>query len=327
MSAQLRWVLIIGLPLWIVVGILVGAMQHSAVDGGFSTVLGLCVMALFLSVFNQPGEAKLSPQRAAAIAAGHADRKTIFENTLLKPVMWLLLSLAYSLNVPRGKGWIRQKLTAGGNPDYYTPDEYLALSLLTGLGLGVVMELFGLLTSGRFSGILLFVGLFLGMAGTLYQLHERASKRLWAIAKRVPYALDLISLAMGAGATFTEAARTIVREQPEDPFNVELKTMLAEMELGTTRRQALKNLSDRIPLEMLQNIVASVVQAEELGTPLGQVLHDQAMLLRQQRSVRAENKAAVASVRILVPCLLLVMAVILAIFGPAIVRVVNEGLF
>ena len=70
-----------------------------------------------------------------------------------------------------------------------------------------------------------------------------------------------------------------------------------------------------------------MTQAEELGTPLGDVLHDQATLLRLQRSVRAENAAASASVRILIPCLLLVIAVILAVFGPAIIRAVRGGLF
>ncbi|MBS3821321.1 MAG: type II secretion system F family protein, partial [Phycisphaerae bacterium] len=110
-------------------------------------------------------------------------------------------------------------------------------------------------------------------------------------------------------------------------LNVELRAVLAEMELGTTRRQALQNLANRVPIEPMRNLVSSVIQAEELGTPLSDVLHDQATLLRMQRSVRAENKAAVAGVRILVPCLLLVIAVLLTVFGPAIVRISTGGLF
>jgi tight adherence protein C len=97
--------------------------------------------------------------------------------------------------------------------------------------------------------------------------------------------------------------------------------------LGTTRRRALENLARRVPMDAMRSIVASVIQAEELGTPLGTVLHDQATLLRLQRSVRAENRAAIASVRILIPCLLLVVAVMLAVFGPAIIRAVRKGLF
>jgi len=99
------------------------------------------------------------------------------------------------------------------------------------------------------------------------------------------------------------------------------------MDLGTTRRAALQNLAERVPIEMLRSIVASVIQAEELGTPLSDVLHSEATLLRLQRSVRAENAAAVASVRILLPSLLILMSVVLAVFAPAIVRAVKRGLF
>jgi tight adherence protein C len=99
------------------------------------------------------------------------------------------------------------------------------------------------------------------------------------------------------------------------------------MELGTTRRQALQNMASRVHLESVRNLVSSVIQAEELGTPLSSVLHDQATLLRMQRTVRAENKAAVASVRILIPCLLLVIAVLLTVFGPAMVQLSGGGLF
>ncbi|RKY25718.1 MAG: hypothetical protein DRP83_05850, partial [Planctomycetota bacterium] len=151
--------------------------------------------------------------------------------------------------------------------------------------------------------------------------------RLETITRQLPYALDLISLAMGAGATFTEAVETIVSEEDNGAINVELRALLAEIELGTTRKTALENLARRVPLESMRNLVASVAQAEQLGTALGDVLHDQASLMRMQRSVRAENKAAIAGVRILVPCLLLVMAVILTIFAPAIIRIIQDGLF
>jgi tight adherence protein C len=178
---------------------------------------------------------------------------------------------------------------------------------------------------GGFSFVSMMLGFMAGMGLTIFQLRETAGKRLRLISKRVPYALDLISLAMGAGATFTEAIATVVREEGEDPFNEELKVVLAEIELGTTRRQALQNLSERIPIDMLRSIVASVIQAEDLGTPLADVLHSQASLLRLQRSVRAENLAAVASVRIMVPGALILFSVILAVFGPAVVRFIESG--
>ena len=285
------------------------------------------VFLLACAVFSQPGEIRMSAQREAAIATGHTDRKTVFEQPLLRPLLWMLLILAHRLAIPRAKARLARTLVAAGSPKYYTAEEYLALAMLAGVTAGALLEMSYFLIFGQFGAVGLVLGLILGGFLTLYQLYDKAAKRIRLISKRVPYALDLIALAMGAGATFTEAVKTVTRQRDDDPFNVELRALLAEMELGTTRRQALVNLSDRIPLDSLRSIAASVIQAEELGTPLGQVLHDQASLLRLQRSMRAEDLAAKASVRILVPCLLLVMAVILAIFGPAIVRTIRGGLF
>jgi len=284
------------------------------------------VTLLVATIFSRGGRVELSPQRAAAIAAGHSDRRTVFESSYLGSLMWLLASVAHRLAMPRTKAWVRRALVTGGNPNYYTPEEYLALALLTGLVLAACAEAFFLLAYGEFTFFFFAVALVLGAGLALYQLHDRASKRIRLISKRVPYALDLIALAMGAGATFTEAVQTVVKDNIDDPFNDELRTMLAEMDLGTTRRAALQNLADRVPLDTLRSIVASVAQAEQLGTPLAKVLHSQATLLRLQRSAHAENAAAVASVRILVPALFILMGVVLAVFAPAIVKAVRGGL-
>jgi len=304
-----------------------GGWEDAALRVGLSVGLLATVSLLILGVFGQRGEVHLSPQREAALATGHTDRKTVFENKALRPILWLLLTMSHRLALPRAKQWLDRTLVAAGSPNYYTAEEYLALSTLTGVVLAVVLEALHLLAYGTFSFAVVVFGLGLGITLSIYQMHNTATNRLSTISKRLPYALDLIALAMGAGATFVEAVRTITTEESDDPFNTELKALLAEMELGTTRRKALKNLADRVPLENLQSIVASVTQAEELGTPLAEVLHQQATLLRMQRSVRAETKAAVASVRILVPCLLLLMAVVLAVFGPSIIQATKGGLF
>lgn len=285
------------------------------------------VVMLIIAIFSQRTVVRLSPDREAAIATGHTDRKTIFETPAIRHLMWFLLNASHRLPLPGLKDWVRRRLVAAGNPDYYTPEECLALAMASGLILGLLAGATIFALADSFSFISVGVGMFIGIGLKIFQVYDRSEKRVRIISKRVPYSLDLISLAMGAGATFTEAVKTVVREESVDPFNVELKTMLAEMDLGTTRRKALKNLSDRVPLESLRSIVASVIQAEELGTPLGEVLHQQASLLRLHRSVRAENAAAVASVRILVPSLLILIAVVIAIFGPAILRIVERGLF
>ncbi|MHC4985356.1 MAG: type II secretion system F family protein [Planctomycetota bacterium] len=298
-------------------------MQIGLSIGAFASVFMFVV-----AIFSQPGDIKMSPQRQAALALGHTDRRTVFERTMMRPIMWILLVMSHRLSVPYLKRWLRSTLTAAGSPEYYTAEEYLALSMLGGLALGSVLVMFVMIVfSGQVSLFALLIGFLFGFGLTIYNIYDKAGKRIRQIAKRIPYAMDLISLAMGAGATFTEAVQTVVQEKGDEPFNVELKALLAEMDLGTTRRRALENMAERIPLDQFRSIISSVVQAEELGTPLADVLHQQANLLRLQRSVRAENAAAVASVRILVPSLLILMAVVLAVFAPMILRAISGGLY
>ena len=299
-------------------------------DGLLRLGVGLAVMAFVVvfvvGVFGQRGRAEMTPEREVALATGQADRRTAFETPALQPVMWLLLLLARAVQARQLKRKLRRVLVAAGSPSFYTPDEYLAVSMLWGLIAAALLETGNLLLAHSVSFALPAVGFVGGTALAIYWLHTQAAKRIREISRRIPYTLDLIALAMGAGATFTEAAATVVAEDRRHPFNVELNTVLAEIELGSTRAQALRNLADRIPLETLRSIVAAVIQAESLGTPLADVLKQQASLLRLQRSVRAEKLAASASVRILVPSMLILMSVVLAVFAPIIIRAIKGRL-
>lgn len=307
-------------------GVLAATSGYGALDILLSAMMWVSTSLFVMAIFSQGGEIRMSAEREAAIATGHTDRETVFENQFLRPVLWVMLVVSHRLRLPKFKHWLRWRLIAAGSPNYYTPEEYMALSLAGGVLSGAVLQVVSLMIWGELSVTLMVLGM--GAIGGLiiYQLHETATRRLSEIQRRLPYALDLIALAMGAGATFTEATRTLAGEDETDPLNVELRAMLAEVDLGTTRRKSLENLAQRVPIESLGNVVASVVQAEELGSPLGDVLRDQATVLRLRRSYAAENRAAIASVRMLVPILLLVLAVLCMVFGPAILRILQDGL-
>ncbi len=304
-----------------------GETGHAALRIIVAAAIFLFVVMIVMVVFGQRGRPEMTPQREIALATGHADRHTVFEIPLTQPLMWLLLQAAKRLPLPRTKARIRETLVASGNPNLYTPDELLAVSMLWGLVIALLLEVLNVMFLGKPSLVLPPCGFLVGLAGHLYGVHGKAVKRVRLISRRVPYTLDLVALAMGAGATFTEAIRTVVREDPHHPFNVELNTVLAEVELGTTRAAALRNLADRVPLESLRSIVAAIIQAEGLGTPLSLVLKEQANLMRLQRSVRAEKLAAAASVRILVPSMLILVSVVLTVLAPFIIRALKGELF
>ena len=85
------------------------------------------------------------------------------------------------------------------------------------------------------------------------------------------------------------------------------------------------NLGVRIPLDSLRSVIGAVNQAEKLGTPLSSILKVQAEMLRMHRSVRAEKLSASASLKILIPSMLILLAVVLVIGAPMIIRFIVQG--
>ena len=122
------------------------------------------------------------------------------------------------------------------------------------------------------------------------------------------------------------AVQTLIRDAPEEDMNQELRIALSEIEFGATRAAALSHLAKRIPLEPLHSVIAAINQAEKLGTPLSTILKLQADMLRMHRGVRAEKLSASASLRILVPSTMILMAVVVIVFSPMIIRALRGEL-
>ena len=287
--------------------------------------LGLGLFLLVWAVFRFPVESEPPVHQRIAEAMGQ-HRQTVFEQPILAPVMTLGLVMARRFNAQALRRRIREDLAGAGNPSGYSVDEYLAICLLSGAVLGVVSGFVELLLGSSFALIVVPVMAALGFGVPIWSLRAAAQKRLARIAKQLPYTLDLIALVMGAGSSFTEAIETMIRDDPQDDLNQELRILLSEIEFGTTRATALQNLADRIRLESLRSVVGAVVQAEKLGTPLSSILKLQSDMLRMHRNVRAEKLSASASLRILIPSMLILIAVVLVVFGPMIIRAIQGTL-
>ena len=276
-------------------------------------------------LFRFPVAQEASPTQKLSIALGAAERKTIYENPLLGPVMLVALQIARRFDIPGLRQRIREDLGASGNPDGYTVDEYLALSLAGAAAAGLLMAVLGMLLIQQFLILFVAAAVVLGFYGPLIVLKNAARDRLSRISKRLPYSLDLISLMMQAGSTFSEAIATLIKDEPDEDLNRELRIVQAEIDYGTARSLALRNMANRISLDSLRSVVGAINQAEDLGTPLSSILKSQAGMLRMYRSVRAEKLAASASLRILIPSVLIVIAVLLTVFGPLIVGGMGPG--
>lgn len=171
------------------------------------------------------------------------------------------------------------------------------------------------------------VGIFGGLAPFL-TVSSHATERSKAIGRRLPSAIDLLALGMSAGLDFPSAVRQVVEKSgtPNDPLIEELTLLLQSLSLGRTRRQALEELAERAPIDAVNELVGSVVQAELRGNPLAEVLRIQAEVSRQRRTVAAEEAAAKAGVSMIVPLGLVFLAILILIAGPMAIRFSQSGI-
>jgi tight adherence protein C len=201
-----------------------------------------------------------------------------------------------------------------------TAEEYVALSFVSavlGIGGGA---LFGVLAGNLSIGMIL--GCVLGAALPYLQVSGESQRRLKEIGRGLPYVIDLMALAMSAGLDFPGAVRQVVEKSsnPEDPLVEEMTRILQELQLGRTRKQSLVGFAERAPIAPVTEFVSALVQAEERGNPVAEVLQIQAGVSRLRRTVAAEESAAKAGVKMVGPLFFLFACIMLLVMGPMILQ-------
>lgn len=147
-------------------------------------------------------------------------------------------------------------------------------------------------------------------------------KRHEEIKLQLPFVIDLLTLSTEAGLDFIGALQKVVEKTRSGPLVDEIERMIQEIQLGTTRSDAMRHMAWRIDLTEVSSLVAVLVTADQMGSSLGGVLRVQSDLIRTQRFTNAEKKGAAASQKLLVPLIFFIMpAVFIMIFGPVILSV------
>jgi len=227
-----------------------------------------------------------------------------------------------------------RNITASGFEGLITAEELLALRLLMPLVLGVPWILFvGLSKSTVEGGILDKLDTWLYLLGFLWLyaypglwLRKALLQRHRLIRRAIPFTLDLLTLSVEAGLDFMTALQRNVDRGKIDALCEELIRVIREIQLGKTRREALKDLATRVNLQELTSVINALLQADELGVSIGAILRIQAEQMRQRRFERAEKLANEAPVKMLFPLLAFIFpAVFLILLGPIITRLIQQG--
>jgi tight adherence protein C len=157
----------------------------------------------------------------------------------------------------------------------------------------------------------------LGIVFPYFWLISRIRRRQTVITKSLPDSFDLVTTCVEAGLGL-DGALARVAEKVQGPFAEELSRTLREVGMGRMRRDALRELGERTGVPDLITFVNAVVQAEQMGTGIGQVLRVQSEQLRLRRRQRAEEMANQAPVKMVFPLVLCIFPTLfMIILGPA----------
>ena len=159
-----------------------------------------------------------------------------------------------------------------------------------------------------------------GYKGPEMFLKNKAKKRTDAIRKGLPDALDLLVICAEAGLTvdaaFNRVAKELGRAYPE--LGDEFALTAIELSFLTERRQAFENFAYRVDLDAVKGVVTTMIQTERYGTPLASALRVLSAEFRNERMMRAEEKAARLPAIMTVPLILFILPVLfIVILGPA----------
>ncbi len=252
-----------------------------------------------------------------------------FRERVLAPMVHRAAAFATRFTPAKNLESTRHKLDLAGNPNNWSPADFFGVRIMAGIGLGALI--FVVLSVAQvqfFPNRVLFTGIFvlLGFMLPALWLGNKISQRKNSVVKSLPDALDLLTICVEAGLGFDQAMQKVA-EKWDDDLSRSFARVLHEVRLGKLRREALRDMADRLDVSDVTSFIAAVIQAEQLGVSIAKVLRIQSDQMRIRRRQRAEEKAHQAPVKMLFPMVFLIFpAIWVVLLGPAVLQVMGTSI-
>jgi tight adherence protein C len=243
---------------------------------------------------------------------------------LMMSVLPPFVLVARGLPVQSTRDSLVERYGRAGWPGGLDDDEITGVALLAGVIVAAVATLLAMAVFPLAAPVGL-VGLLTGPGLVSGWLTRRAAQRDLEISRTMPFVLDLLVLTMRAGAPLNVAMERVVTDYAGHPIGAEFGAVLADMEMGVTKSDALENLAARNPIPAVRTFADDLNQAEELGRPVADTLERLSDRSRQRRVQEATEMAGKAKVMVLVPGMLVFVAVLILLFAPFAVRYFYGG--
>lgn len=224
----------------------------------------------------------------------------------------------------------QKKLELAGNPGRMEPSMVLVLQFgVAAIFGGMLILVFSVAsTNWPLGRIMLLVGGFtiLGFYFPQMWLSSKISRRQKEVRRGMPDALDLLTICVEAGLGF-DAAMAKVSEKWENEISLAFGRVIREIQLGKLRREALRDMADRVGIPEMTSFVAAVIQSEQLGVSMAKVLRIQSDQMRIKRRQMAEEEAHKAPIKMLIPMAGLIFpSLMIVLLTPAALRLFHSAL-
>ena len=294
----------------------------------FVSILVFASVSLLVLALTRPRlsaiEARIASLRQQVAAGQISDLALPFEERVLAPMMQGFgRTLSNFLPATFLAGTQKSLITAGIEMSAITFVTFwgICIGLFSALGLMAIVVLGGFSAQGLL-GLIVMGGI--GFLIPWMWLKSAVRSRQRVMVKALPDALDLVTTCVEAGLGL-DAALGRVAEQMKGPLAVELSQTLSEISMGRLRREALSDLGARTEVQELISFVNAIIQAEQLGVSIAQVLKVQSDQMRTRRRQKAEQLAHEAAIKMIFPLVLFIFpAFMVVILGPAVINISQQ---
>ena len=292
-------------------------------------VVGIGVLMIFIGIARTPqtNTAQMVQQRLQVYGAGGSDKPLTLEEVelsrpfserFLRPLIERLGNTLSRSTPAKARQDLDNRLEMAGRPGNLTPADFGAVRLVAAAIMGALGLLLGLLLTGT---LYIVGGLALGVIFGYYLpvlwLKQKVDGRRAQIQKGLPDAMDLLVIAVDAGLGF-DAALARVTDKYKNALSDMFAKVLREVSLGRPRLEAMDEMGRQSGVDDLHNFIQAIIQSEQFGTGIGKILRIQADEMRRKRRQRAQEKAAQATLKMMLPmvgCIFPTLWIVL--LGPA----------
>jgi tight adherence protein C len=253
-----------------------------------------------------------------------ADLDRSFSERILVPLSERLVGIGRRLVRAGTHERIQHRLDIAGNPPAWDVSRIIGCKVL---GMTALAGLSFLWVAGTGSLLkMLAVPVAIGAFGYVLPnilLYNAGQKRESLMQRALPDALDLLTISVEAGLGF-DAAVMRGAKNTTGPLAQEFSRLLQEMQIGVGRMAAMRAMAERSSMADLKSFCLAMVQADQLGIPIGRVLRVQSQEMRVKRRQRAEEKAMQVPVKIMVPLVLFILpCLFIVVIGPGAIQIVH----